>query len=187
MICGNLLLCALSIPLYAAEPKKPTAKVSKPAEMVAARKQIMENPFRCDRLIKYQGKSFPCDSHLKRDGESLRSIMIDTPSALEEIDTYQRNRRKVKYAAYTGSAGILIALTNSLTVKLFVPSGPEHDKERKNVSSSIRWGGIGLSLGSVIYGLSYLRSNETHLSKAIIRFNESHPDKPIEVLFKSDF
>ncbi len=187
MIWGTLLLCTVSIPLHAAEPKKRAPVETKPSEMIAARKKVMENPFRCDRLIKYQGKSFPCDSHLKRDGESLRSVMLDTPSALEEIDTYQRNRRNVKYAAYTGTAGVLIALTNSLTVKLFVPSSPERDKERRSTASANRWGGIGLSQGSVIYGHSYHRSNETHLNNAIIRFNEAHPDKPIEILFKSDF
>jgi len=187
MIWGTLLLCAMSIPLYAAEPKKPDTAVKKPAELVAARKKIMENPFRCDRLIKYQGKTFPCDSHLKRDGDSLRSIMSETPSAIEELDLYQNNRRKVKYAAYTGTAGVAIAVTNTLIAKLFVSNDPGRAGERRSTATAIRWSGIGLSVGSVIYGLSYLRSNETHLNNAIIRFNESHPGKPIEVLFSTDF
>lgn len=179
MIWGILLLCNASIPLYAAE--------TKPSAMIASRKKIMENPFRCDRLIKYQGKTFSCDSHLKRDGESLRSIMSDTPSAIEQLDIYQSNRRKVKYAAYTGTAGIAIALTNSLITKAFVSSDPALDKERRKTASTIRWAGIGLSVGSIVYGLSYLRSNETHLNNAIVRFNEAHPGKPIEVLFTTDF
>lgn len=182
---GALALMATPSMSHAADPK--TAPSPTPTRPPTMGKKIPDNPFRCDRLIKYRGKTLPCDSHLKRDGENLRSILQDTPEALEKLDLYQKNRKKVAFAAYTGTAGLAIAVTNGLIAKLFVPKDPGRDRERKQTENAIRWTGIGLSVGSVIYGLSYLKSNEENLNDAIIRFNDAHPDRPIEVLFKTEF
>lgn len=182
---GALALVAAPFMSHAAAPvASPSPVPTRPPTMG---KKIPDSPFRCDRLIKYRGKTLPCDSHLKRDGENLRSILQDTPEALEKLDLYQKNRKKVAFAAYTGTAGIAIAVTNGLIAKLFVPKDPGRDRERKKTETAIRWTGIGLSVGSVIYGLSYLKSNEENLNDAIIRFNDAHPDRPIEVLFKTEF
>jgi len=125
---------------------------------------------------------------LKRDGENLRSILQETPEALEKLDLYQKNRRKVRFAAYTGTAGLVIAFTNGLIAKLFVPKERRSDRHRvEDTETAVRWTGIGISVGSLIYGVSYLKSNEQNLNEAIVRFNTAHPDRPIEVLFKTEF
>lgn len=153
---------------------------------VSARK-IPDNPFRCDRLIQYRGKSLPCDSALRRDGESLRAIFekSQSTSALEELDAYQAGRNQVRYSAYVGTAGLLIAATGGLLANLFIDESRQ--TARQDTAKVLRISGIGLTVGSVIFGLSALRSNESHLQNAIIQYNASQPDKPISVLFKSEF
>lgn len=144
------------------------------------------NPFRCDRLIRYNGKSFSCDSALTRDGENLRPILTDNPSALEMLDKYQDNRRKLKYTAYVGSLGIVMALASKWVGDLVVPDSRGTEAQER-AQKWVRYGGIGITLGAIVYGLAELNSNERNLDEAIIRFNQSHPDKPIEVMYRKNF
>lgn len=167
-----------------AEPVIPAPTAPK-ASLPASARQIPENPFRCDRLVQYRGRTLPCDSALRRDGESLRSIMETTPSALEELDAYQSGRNSLKFAAYTGTAGLVLALTSGLITNLFIDESRPDDRTR--VSKILQLSGLGLTVGGIVFGYSYLRSNEDHLQQAIIKYNAAHPDRPVEILFKSEF
>jgi hypothetical protein len=160
-------------------PKAPMAPPSSQA------KKIPDTPFRCDRLIKYRGKTLPCDSALRRDGESLRAIFENSPGALEELDRYQDGRNSVRYAAFTGTTGVMIALTGGWIANAFI--GEDRPTARQDTARVLRYTGFGLALGTVVFGLSHLRSNEEHLQSAIIKYNASQPDKPIEILFKTEF
>lgn len=155
------------------------------APPTAKSKTIPDNPFRCDRMIKYRGRVLPCDSALRRDGESLRTIFADSPEALEELDQYQAGRNRVRYSAYVGTAGLLVALTGSWIANAFIDESRQ--TARQDTAKVLRLSGIGLTVGSVIFGLSALRSNESHLQNAIIQYNASSPDRPIEILFKKEF
>lgn len=155
-----------------------------PPPSIQARK-LPETPFRCDRLIRYRGRTLPCDSALRRDGDSLRTIFERTPEALDELDRYQSGRNSIRYSAYVGTAGLLIALTGSLVANAFIEE--RRTTARQDTAKVLRFSGIGLTVGSVVFGLSALRNNEEHLQSAIIKYNASQPDKPIEVLFKSEF
>jgi len=148
-------------------------------------KKIPDNPFRCDRLIKYRGRVLPCDSALRRDGDSLRSILENTPDALDELDRYQSGRNSIRYAAYVGTTGLLIALTSGLIANAFIDES--RTTARRDTAKVLQVSGLSLTLGSVVFGLSSLRNNEQHLQTAIIKYNASSPDKPIEILFKSEF
>jgi hypothetical protein len=161
-----------------------TPRAPMPPPSAKARK-IPDNPFRCDRLIKYRGKILPCDSALRRDGESLRAIFANSPAALDELDRYQAGRNAVRYSAYVGTTGILVALTGSLIANALIDDS--RTTARSDTAKVLRISGIGLTVGSVIFGLSALRSNEEHLQSAIIKYNASQPDRPIEVLFKTEF
>lgn len=167
--------------VFAAEnlPQAPPAAPSTQAQ------KIPNTPFRCDRLIKYRGKTLPCDSALRRDGESLRTIFENSPDALEELDRYQSGRNSLKYAAYTGSVGIFLALASGMVTNLFIPEN--RGDARQSTSHIVRLTGLGMTVGGVVFGLSRLRSNEDHLQSAIIKYNASQPDKPIEILFKTEF
>jgi hypothetical protein len=109
----------------------------------------------------------------------------DTPEALDELDRYQSGRNSIKFAAYTGSTGLAMVIFSGLLADLFV-SESNADKNAQAVKY-VRWGGAGIAIGSVVYGLSHLRSNEEHLHRTILRYNTAHPDRPIEVLFKTEF
>ncbi|MBC7386442.1 MAG: hypothetical protein H7301_09830, partial [Cryobacterium sp.] len=119
MACLATLACfSLSPNCEAKEIKlKPIAPL--PAPNTQARK-IPENPFRCDRIIRYQGKSLPCDSALRRDGEGLRTILEANPDALEELERYQSGRQSVQFAAYTGTAGLVLVLASGILTDLFI-------------------------------------------------------------------
>ena len=146
-----------------------------------------ENPFRCDRLIKYDGKTLPCDSHLRRDGENLRAILSDTPDAVSALDRYQRNRRKIRFAAYTGTLGFATTVFSSSISSLFTKNDASNSKDFDRTQKIVRYSGLGVLFGSIFYGLGVLKANESNLDQAILKFNESHPDKPIEILFQTKF
>jgi hypothetical protein len=116
----------------------------------------------------------------------LRTILESTPEALDELDAYQSGRNSIKFAAYTGTAGIAIALASGLIANLIVPDENKQG-ERDAATRVVRLGGLGITLGSVVFGLSHLRNNEEHLNRAIIKYNTTHPDRPIEVLFRTEF
>jgi len=160
----------------------PQAPIAPPT---AVAKKVSENPFRCDRLIRYRGKILSCDSALRRDGESLRTIFEKTPDALEELEEYQMGRNSTKFAAYTGTAGLVLLLTASMIANTFIDES--QGKSRQDTTRVLRYTGFGLTLGSVVFGLSALRSNEGHLQNAILKYNASQPDKPIEILYKAEF
>lgn len=175
----------MNVAMAASANPSPAAPSAPMAPPTALARKVPENPFRCDRLVTYRGRTLPCDSALRRDGESLRSIFESTPTALEELDAYQAGRNSIKFAAYTGSAGLVLALTSGLLTNLFIDES--RATARKDVSKVLQLGGIGIAVGGVIFGYSHLRSNEAHLQQAIISYNAAHPDRPVEILFKTEF
>ena len=104
---------------------------------------------------------------------------------LEELDRYQDGRKSIKFAAYSGTAGAVMALGSSLITNLIISK--DQADTRKRVSSILRWTGASITVGSVVYGLNRLSSNEDHLKQSVERFNDAHPDHPIEILFKTEF
>lgn len=184
-LATSLLVAWSSIAQNGAFAAQNPAPVAPTAPPTAQARKIPENPFRCDRLIRYRGKNLPCDSALRRDGESLRSIYENTPEALEELDRYQAGRKSLAFAAYTGTAGIILALTSGILPNLFID---ESDPEgRQKMTRLLRASGIGMTVGGVVFGYSFLRSNEDHLQQSILKYNAAQPDRPIEILFKTEF
>ncbi len=182
-----VILAWIPISAEAAPGPSPSDRPSAPmAPATAKSRQVPENPFRCDRLIKFRGKILSCDSALRRDGESLRSIFESTPEALDELDEYQAGRKSIKFAAYSGTAGVVIALASGLIGNLIVPDENKQG-DRDAATRIVRLSGLGITLGSVVFGLSHLRNNEEHLKRAIIKYNGTHTDRPIEVLFQTEF
>ena len=48
----------------------------------------------CERYFLFRGKKYECDSNAGTDAERLRSIVMDVPSAVAELDAYQEKPRK---------------------------------------------------------------------------------------------
>ena len=144
---------------------------------------IPENFGTCERQIRFGGKLLPCDSPVATDADNLRPIFRNTPAALDELDTYQQNRRRVRYGAYSGTAGILVGLLSTPLAGIFTKDGVK----KHSLQKSFRLAGFAVALGSIVYGITYLRANEEHLDRAIDRYNDSNPGNKIEVLFQTKF
>jgi|GEM_PF-1506471 len=149
--------------------------------------KVLNHPFRCTRQFIYKGKTLDCDSAVARDGEGLRSIMKDSPLALEKLDNYQETRRRTLYTAYTGTAGLLLIATNGLTARLFGDSSPEGQATRQSYQKNIRFAGIGMLLGSIAVGTLSFYHNEKRLESAVLKFNEDFPDRPIQIGIEKKF
>ena len=137
--------------------------------------------FLCNRVFIVDGKPLPCDSQLQFDGENLRPILLGVPGAINELNTYQDNRRKVQSLAYVGSAGLLMAALGYLFSR--VHDDPSNPNLRIVVRNIGLIGGLTLVGGSFIYGFSTLRANEEHLGTAVKLYNEARPNRPIELQF----
>jgi hypothetical protein len=106
-------------------------------------------------------------------------LMQDSPQALRELDIYQENHEKLRNAAYVASAGIVAALVGVLI------SHPPFYNGQVRPGGYFVLGGAIITANSFIYGLSVLKSNETHLGRAVDNFNSVHPDNPIELQFST--
>lgn len=144
---------------------------------------VPENPFQCERLLRHKGQILSCDTHMSNDGEGLRPIFKNTPEALDELDLYQRNRKRVRIGGYTGTFGIFLFLANPLIANLVTSD----QSKRDSLKTTLRFTGLGITLGSAVYGISYLKANEEHLNRAVERYNDKNPEQKIEFLFKKDF
>jgi hypothetical protein len=174
-----------------------TAGESIPADIPAGPKQPtppralkqphMIDTFHCERRFLYKGKVFACDSNVQRDAERLRPLMIDVPPALKELDTYQKNRQNVRTAAYIGSIGLLAALAGTLLSRNFTDQNGNVTGTGIALRNYSLAGGLGLTGFSLVYGLSILSTNESHIDNAVRYHNQAHPDTPIELQFTTGF
>ena len=160
---------------------------AKPTAPLALKQPEVHDAFRCERRFLYKGKIFGCDSNVQRDAERLRPILTDVPPALAELDTYQRNRQNIRSAAYVGSIGLLAALGGFLVSRTFT----NKDGQLTDTGTAIRGyslaAGLGLTGLSLVYGLSILSTNESHIDNAVLLHNKAHPDTPIELQFSTGF
>lgn len=155
-------------------PKKPSAPP-------ALEQKVPSDIPHCERFFLYRGKKLECDSNVSKDAERLRPIIQDVPRALYELDTYQANRARLKSVAYVGTAGLL-----AIVAGIFVSHPPfNRDSGSPQVGKFVSIGGGALAVGSLIYGLSLVKTNEAHVSQAVDYYNSAHPNDRIELQFST--
>src|SRR5690349_46867 len=126
-LVATLLILMVPVHSYAIEksayereeaqiPKKP----SQPPQLAP---RLGKSKPQCERYFLYQGKKLECDSYLGGDAERLRPLMADVPSALAELDIYRENLKKMKLAAYIGSAGLLAIVAGLAISRPIVEQG----------------------------------------------------------------
>jgi hypothetical protein len=147
------------------------------------KRPVIKDAFHCERTFLYKGKTYGCDSYVQRDAERLRIFVSDIPEATSEIDTYQRNRKNVRTAAYVGSLGILFALAGILVGPLVTNS----DVGRSDIRTVTSYAGGGITLGAIAFGVITLNNNESHIDRAVALHNEAHPTTPIVLQFSKGF
>jgi hypothetical protein len=146
--------------------------------------EVPKQSFHCQRSFVYDGKTLSCDSNIRQDGEGLRPILMKTPAALAELETYQRNRRSIRSAAYFGTAGLVLGFLGLIIgSQISNPDGSGPSLTGIAVRNTLLLSGIGLAGGSFLYGFSLMRGNEEHLIRATQHYNAANPNKPIELKF----
>lgn len=133
----------------------------------------------CERYFVYQGRRMECDSELGRDAERLRPIMKDVPDAVAELDAYQRVQRNVRYAAYTGTLGIVSIIMGGIISHPIMEQGTGVLRPGGYIAIA----GVAILVNSLIYGLSTYRTSEVHIGKAVDAYNAARPDRPVELRF----
>jgi hypothetical protein len=133
----------------------------------------------CHRFFLYRGRLSTADSYNQQDGEHLRPILSSDSQSLSELDLYQSNRRKVRIGAYAGTAAVLIALGSVIMANQFGGA------TRTRIRTYGLIGGLGIAIGVGIFSLAILRTNESHLQKAVDHYNSGHPDDKVVLQFST--
>jgi len=136
-------------------------------------------PLGCKRLFSLGNKLFVIDSYNYQDAERLRPFIESVPEALEELNQYQKNRRAVKMSAYAGTAGLILFLGSAILSNEFSGS------TQKTIRTLGLISGLGVGLGFTAYSLITLRTNESHLEKAVNYYNQKNPEKAITLHFST--
>lgn len=167
-----VLLIQTAVPEFAFAETAGPVKAKPSAPPALFNKQAPET-FRCQRLFIYEGKSYGCDSNFRADGEGLRQFITPVPEAVTTLDQYQKNRILLENTAYAGTAGLVLLIAG-------IVGGQGLGKQL------MFFGGTGILAGSLIYGLTAMRTNETVLGHAVDTYNQKQPyDKQIQLQFST--
>ena len=165
-----------------------TAEIPKvPSAPTVARPRTVQDSFHCERYVLLGDQKLACDSNVRRDGEKLRTFFESTPLALAEIDIYQRNLMRARSSAYLGSLGLVLAIAGFFVSQRFADNNGTLSNTGRVLQNTFILGGLGLSVGSFVFGYSFIRSNEAHLSRAVQHYNDAHPNAPMELQFSTGF
>ena len=152
---------------------------SQPSSSLLTGPKTIPKTYGCRRAFLYRGKLRPVDSFNRQDGEKLRPVLSSVPDSVKDLDTYQHNRRKVQVGAYLGTAGLLIAIGS------FILSNQYQGGTQQHVRAIGVIGGLTIGIGSTIYSLAILRTNESYLQRAADKYNRAKPDDPLVLQFST--
>lgn len=162
-----------------ADSRKDALVGVKPSAPQFLKPKVTSKGYGCRRLYLYRGKLGSVDSYNRQDGEQLRPILSSDPKAIEELDLYQSNRRKVRISAYLGTAELLIALGSVIAANQFT------GETRKQIRTFGIIGGLGIGIGAGIFSLAILRTNESHLKTAVESFNSKNAEDKVVLQFST--
>ncbi len=169
-----LMACPQSSHAQNIKPKQIKRRVTAPPQL-APDKVI--KPIGCLRRARWGDEEVPCDAFHRKNAEYLRPIVRDIPAALAALNDYQSSRDNAKLGAYTGSLGLFVALTG------WIISTQISDIETSNkIRSYTTFGGLSLTMGSVVYSLAALSASESHLDRAVLEYNNARPSKPLSII-----
>ncbi|MEK7690102.1 MAG: hypothetical protein AAB425_03685 [Bdellovibrionota bacterium] len=175
---------------------KISKETSKPEELI---RLAAPTVFRCERTVEIAGRTQFCDSFQAKDAESLRPLFRGVPQALNELDAYQSTRKQLRVMGYVGTTGLAVFF-GSMVASRFYKNYEHVDWETQKVSLgdqrlsrtgiAIRniggFTGIGMFVGSIVYGYFRLAANETRLQHSVEIYNQSNPDRPIAIQWKTN-
>jgi hypothetical protein len=134
-------------------------------------------PLGCNRPFLYRGEIYSVDSPQAADAGNLKYFISDTALSQKYLDQYQDNRRKSRISAYTGTAGLFLALFSAGIGRWLTPRNPG-----PVATTSAILGGA-LVIEGISYSMSVLRQNESLLTEAVDAHNKDKPKDPVELQF----
>ena len=155
-------------------PKQPSAPP-------ALSRRVPLEHYRCRRQYLYRGNLLNCDSYLYRDGERLRPILEKSPKAIEELNTYQTNQKRLGMLAYVSTLGLALIGSSMLARKYLWSTDPEAVAKRNRILLP----GAAIAAGSFGYGMFLVITNDRHLGSAVDHYNEAFPEDRIELQFST--
>lgn len=114
----------------------------------------------CQRKAVIGNKKYVIDILSTKKGEGLRYTMQRDPFALELLEKYQHDSKKIKYAAYTGTPALILTGWRMA----------QADEVGKDL---LFWTGITGILGSYLWGQMLSNSNEDTLENAVSTYNRN--------------
>ena len=150
-----------------------------PSQSVVQGPKSIPQIYGCKRTFLYRGKLRPTDSFNRQDAEKLRPVLSSVSEALNDLETYQRNRRRIAAGAYLGTAGLLV------TIGSIILSNQYSGDTQRQVRAIGVLSGLTIGVGSAIYSLAILRTNESYLQRAADKYNRARPEDPLVLQFST--
>ena len=179
-----LLLATLLGNQSLADPPFPCmlATTATPDRTSYVRPSILERPkpmvpLGCNRPFTYHGETYSVDSPQAPDAGNLKYFLRDTAQSQIDLDQFQENRQKVRISAFTGTAGIFLALFSAGIGRWLTPRNPGP------VTTTAALLGGAIAIEGISYSLMLLRQNETLLTSAVDAHNQNKPKDPVELQF----
>jgi hypothetical protein len=151
----------------------------------------------CNREFSMSNQAKRIDSNFDKDGENLRPVIKDIPEAVEELNTYQTNKKHAQYAAYVGTLGLLVVLGGYLGSEISKiqetgqvsdpPEGGAAPLPKDPKARIVMAAGGAVAAASFAFSFIVLRSNEAHLKNAANTYNEKNKENPLELRIDSQW
>lgn len=172
----SLVVCTSMMTLTATAAEEPV--LTPPPTMGSLRKNLKLD-IGCKREFSRDGQYYRLDSFDSKDGERLRPFIQEYPAAIAQLNLYQKNTGNLTKAATVGTLGLVaMILANNLLRASNVGQTTE---------DIARYAGGGLLIGAAIFSFITIRTNESHLNKAVEIHNQNNSTTPIDLKFNSGF
>ena len=111
--------------------------------------------------------------------QNLKYFTRDSQKAQDLLTQYQENRYQSRVSAYTGTAGILLAIIALPLGRWISPSNPT------TIQSAALLLGTAIAIEGYSYSIMLLRENESLIPRATQEYNHDRPKDPVELQFST--
>ncbi|MGK5083835.1 hypothetical protein WDW37_11080 [Bdellovibrionota bacterium FG-1] len=136
------------------------------------------DPFHCQRIYEFGGKTYDCDSLVARDAQRLRAALGPVPEAVRELDEYRNARRMTENSAYVISGGIALAILGGVVGRVLGNSF-----KGSTIRDMSTFVGLWVGGNAFLFNLSFTRAGDEHIQHAVDLYNQARPDQPMGIQF----
>lgn len=132
----------------------------------------------CSRFFVQNGATHPIDSGHRQDGEGLRPAFKSNPEAERLLNEYQSSLKSPNWPAYVGTLGLVMTVGGIIAA----PSMHPRRVGQRNIRYAFTGTGVGIIVGSYIWGQQRRIANEETLNSAIAAYNSGIQDSGKRIL-----